>query len=402
MLIFQSWSSPTHRFITAFALTFFAFISVTDAANTHGTVVPIDLAPFFNAKAASTGVNDTFADFDGSGRAYPAEYLPVGPLFVYNGIEFALPPFHNHTAFDTVRTDAQVIPVASQDETFQSFHALATAVWPASGSSSYRQGNITFTFDDGSMESAGFVVGPWWSTNPFDGPITTPFHYANATLDSGHTIDYNVTSIGYISLRVPNARALHSVTLPESDTYINFFSISLLPALSTQGTNGSASSVHLSVQDVRSTTKWIDDATSLSAADANTNATSNSQGKIQQMEITLNNPASLDAPSSTWVTRAHNLRLTLASDAFDTVVPGRVVRLRSNDQVVVRVGVRNRPDVKTGEKVNARVVMQGDEGDIALDGSDGWEVVAGIPEWTEGDESLRTHEAPDWVQLGFA
>ena len=87
MLIFQSRSSPTHRCITAFVLTFLALSSATIAANTHGTGVPVDLAPFFNAKAASTGVNNTFADFDGSGRAYPAEYLPAGPSFVYSGIE---------------------------------------------------------------------------------------------------------------------------------------------------------------------------------------------------------------------------------------------------------------------------------------------------------------------------
>ncbi|KAJ3553679.1 hypothetical protein NM688_g3482 [Phlebia brevispora] len=352
----------------------------------------LDLTPIFNVKAASTGLNDTFADFDGSGRAYPAEYLPVGPSFVYNGIEFALPPFHNRTAFDTVRTDSQVIPVPAvhtSNSTFQSLHALATAVWPASGSSTYRQGTITFTFEDGSTESTGFVIGPWWSTNPFDGPITTPFHYANATLDSGHTIDYNVTSIGYISLRVPNEKALRSVTLPTSDTYINFFAISLLPASPLPRSTGSPL-IHLSVQNVRSTTKWMDVSAARGVA---------ANEKVQQIEITLNNLAPLDAPMSSWITRKHNFSVSLVSDALYTVVPGNVVRLRSNDQVVVRIGVQNLPHAKPGTNATANVVWQlasGTATDLIIDGLSGWEVVAGIPEWTSDDTSLRTHEAPDW------
>ena len=50
-------------------------------------VVKLDLTPFFNAKAAATGPHDAFADFDGSGRAYPVEWLPFEPTFLFEGIE---------------------------------------------------------------------------------------------------------------------------------------------------------------------------------------------------------------------------------------------------------------------------------------------------------------------------
>lgn len=70
-----------------FALTFFLGCSYAVTTAAHNEGVQLDLSPFFNAKAASTGLNDTFADFDGSGRAYPAEWLPAGPSFVYEGIE---------------------------------------------------------------------------------------------------------------------------------------------------------------------------------------------------------------------------------------------------------------------------------------------------------------------------
>lgn len=52
--------------------------------------VSLDLSNIFNIKAASSGPNDSFPDFDGSGRAYPAEYLPISSTFDYNGIQVIL------------------------------------------------------------------------------------------------------------------------------------------------------------------------------------------------------------------------------------------------------------------------------------------------------------------------
>jgi hypothetical protein len=53
---------------------------------------------------------------------------------------------------------------------------LAVAVSQASSPSGSRAdalGTLNFTFEDGSTSSTGFVVGGWWSGNPFNGPIQT-------------------------------------------------------------------------------------------------------------------------------------------------------------------------------------------------------------------------------------
>jgi alpha-L-fucosidase len=51
------------------------------------SLVPLDLSSYFNIKAASSGPDDSFADFDGSGRAYPVEWLPTNDTFSFRGIE---------------------------------------------------------------------------------------------------------------------------------------------------------------------------------------------------------------------------------------------------------------------------------------------------------------------------
>lgn len=212
-----------------------------------------------------------------------------------------------------------------------------------------------------------------------------PFHYANQTLDE-ETIDWNVTSISYTTLRVPNAKPLKSITLPANTTYINIFALSLL------GASNSSNSVELSVQNVRSTTRWM-----------GSNATDSD--RIQVVEVTLNNLAPFDAPTSKWLTSPHNV--TLTSDSIDTVIPGRVVRLRSNDQIVVKVGVTNKAGVDAGSLANVTVTLTPDGvkdtcEPAALQRAASWQITAGIPEWKNGDDSLRTHEAPDWVSAGFS
>ncbi|CAL1711586.1 unnamed protein product [Somion occarium] len=336
-------------------------------------------------EAASPGLNDTFADFDGSGRAYPVEWLPNATTFTYNGIKFNLPPFHNPSAYDAIRSDSQVITLQTNGARYHSFHALATSVWPVSGSAAARIGELVYEFDDGTSTSNDILVGPWWSNNPFDGPIHTPFHYANATLDGNKTVDHNITSISYISARIPNDKPLKSITLPANTSYINFFAISLV-----SGTpSGSVDSPRLSVRNVRSTTKWVD------AKDA-------SSEKIQQIEVTLANLSPLSAPTnSSWLTSTHSLYLTSSNDEIKTVIPGKVIRLRSNDQVVIPISIQNNHKVEAGTKVQVTVHLRSEKNSTAVlletEGQE-FEIIAGIPEWNNSDESLRTHEAPDWYE----
>ncbi|KAK7691888.1 hypothetical protein QCA50_005293 [Cerrena zonata] len=342
-------------------------------------ILAIDLNGEFNIKAASTGVGDTLADFDGSQRAYPVEWLPNASIFEYNGIEFNLPPFHDPKAHDSIRSDSQVIAVPNNNTLYHSFHALATSVWPPSGSADARAGNLTFEFDDGSIANKQILVGPWWSRNPFDGPIHTPFHYANPNLDGGKMVDYNVTSISYVAARIPNDRPLKSITLPVDSSFINFFAISLV------GVTANTTGPVLSVQSVRSTTKW--------------SQSDEAGSRIQQIEVTLANLSPLSAPSNaSWITSPHNITLSSSNNEIETVIPGNFLRLRSNDQVVVPVGIRSAQTLSAGTKVKVQVQINGDSSAVFENQQTEFEITAGIPEWQNTDESLRTHESPDWYE----
>jgi alpha-L-fucosidase len=130
-------------------------------------------------------------------------------------------------------------------------------------------------------------------------------------LDGNTTIDHNITHIRYVTSRIPNAKALKSITLPTKSTQINFFSISLVPAV----TVGSES--NLNIPSVRSTTKHM-----------------HSDPSLQQIEILLDSLAPLD--STNWITSSHIV--TVNFSAVETVILSVVRRLRSNDQALVRVG----------------------------------------------------------------
>jgi alpha-L-fucosidase len=111
--------------------------------------IPINLSTFFNGKAASTGPGDHLANFDGSGRAYPVQFLPKGGSnFSYEGIDFLIPPFDSPTTFDFIRSNSQVIEVTGTDGAtavkYQSFHALAAAVWTSSGFAQGRNGSRNY------------------------------------------------------------------------------------------------------------------------------------------------------------------------------------------------------------------------------------------------------------------
>lgn len=65
-----------------------AFASLVISSTSQGASVKLDLIGKYDIKAASTGFNDPLADLDGSGRAFPAEWLPAGGSnFDYSGVE---------------------------------------------------------------------------------------------------------------------------------------------------------------------------------------------------------------------------------------------------------------------------------------------------------------------------
>jgi alpha-L-fucosidase len=319
--------------------------------------------------------------------------LLIHPVFVSLNVDidqFSLPPFHSR-ALDTVAANSQVISVPTGN--YQSFHSLIT--WAGNGAEAV---NITFTFEDGSTDIAGLMLGSWWATNPFDGPIHTsvsrdipfafwklilykhrPYHIANASLDSNMTISYNATSIQYSTSRIANNKKLVSLTLPLANTKVRIFSISLLPA------NSSGVNKSLRVENVRSTTKWI------------SSGMSNSSSRVQQMEVTIANVASLSAGVDSWITS--RISVQLSSSSVNTVVLGTITRLRSNDQVIVIVGVTNNGGIPVGSDASVKVIVNDQNGIpmALLNGDVEWSVTAGIPQWESNDQSLATHEAPEWV-----
>ena len=122
------------------------------------------------------------------------------------------------------------------------------------------------------------------------------------------------------------------------------------------------------VQNVRSTTKWLDNVTSVDM-------------RIQTNEVMLNNLGPLDA---------------LLFGALVTVVPPTFRRLHTNDQVMLSIGVCNIPDVQSGARRAARCERRGRR---VRGERDGVEVTVGIPDWTNDDASVATHEPPDWVRV---
>ena len=206
-------------------------------------------------------------------------------------------------------------------------------------------------------------------------------------------MNHNVTSISYVSTRIPNDKPLKSITLPVDTSYINFFSISLVSVPATNGRANTTSELSpgpiLSVQGVRSTTKWLESDTVAHGS------------RIQRIEVTLANLSPLSAPvNASWITSPHTISLFSSHGEIETVKVGTFQRLRSNDQVVIPVGIRNSARVASGSKVKVRVQIHSNGVGNSLvqpTAQNEFEITAGIPEWDDSDESLRTHEIPDWV-----
>lgn len=213
---------------------------------------------------------------------------------------------------------------------------------------------------------------------------SSPFHYANPNLDGGKTVDYNITSISYVTARIPNDKPLRSITLPSDSSFINFFAISLV------GVASNSTGPVLSVENVRSTTKWFD--------------SDEAGSKIQRIEVTLANLSPLSAPfNASWITSPHNVTLSSSNNEIVTVIPGNVLRLRSNDQVVIPVGIRSAQTLSVGSKVKVKVQIHSESSLVSFENQEAeFEITAGIPEWKDSDDSLRTHESPDWVSAGPA
>ncbi|CUA69605.1 fucosidase, alpha-L-1, tissue [Rhizoctonia solani] len=331
----------------------------------------VDLSPHFNNKAASARVNGT-GNFDLAGGSYVAEFLPKG-VFTYRGVDFNLPPFHNETALDNVRVAAQVVSVPSGR--YHAVHALLSAEKNNIG-----QGNITVNYTDGTSTSIGVVAPAYFQTNnPSNGPIWTPYHYANTTILTPEGINYNETWIFTFQAGLDNSKTVESIQLPAAKTPImHFFALTLYGPPPAQILKAPV----LNVQYARSTTKW---------AQSNYSANATPDPATQIFEVALDNLAPMDAPSSTWLNG--NYSVVIEGQGLKTYRPYPLKRLRSGDQVVMKIGVRNTFKVPT--KTKGRVIVKDAHGKEVFK-SEEYDFTAGIPDYKPVDSSLSQHEASDW------
>ncbi|KAL1703049.1 glycoside hydrolase [Schizophyllum commune] len=176
---------------------------------------------------------------------------------------------------------------------------------------------------------------------------------------------------------VDNSKVLTSLILPNqtaSSQLTGTVSIHVFAITLVSESNVTADAPILEVQNVRSTTKF--------------RTLPSSTTQAQLIELTLANLAPSSAGPEAWLTSP--LTLSLESDDVETVLPATIVRLRGGDQVKVVVGVVNKEGVEVGVKGRVRVVAAG--GGVGVT----WDIVAGIPDYYVGDESLSTHESAEW------
>ncbi|TRM64400.1 glycoside hydrolase [Schizophyllum amplum] len=191
---------------------------------------------------------------------------------------------------------------------------------------------------------------------------------------------------------VDNAKVLTGIIMPNQTASsqltgtvsIHVFAITLVSASQT-----TAHAPVLAVQNVRSTTKFrvLEDGT-----------------EAQLIEITIDNIAPSTAGLAAWVTAP--VTIALESPNVETVMPATIMRLRGGDQAKVVVGVVNKCAQGEGDRIEGHSKRQAITAGtpstvtVTLNGTPmsdrAWEIVAGIPDYYVGDESLRTHESAEW------
>ncbi|KAM3550849.1 hypothetical protein ARSEF4850_008144 [Beauveria asiatica] len=101
-----------------------------------------------------------------------------------------------------------------------------------------------------------------------------------------------------------------------------------------------------------------------------------------------------DYVQTRFLTKNHNLTLTIDSASLDTVIPGTVKRLAPGQRALVQVGVKNKAGVKAGTpcrgKATATAAGSQSAASADLAGS------CGIGDFANTAESLLTHRTPDW------
>lgn len=111
---------------------------------------------------------------------------------------------------------------------------------------------------------------------------------------------------------------------------------------------------------------------------------------VQVVELFVQN-----TDKSKFLTKSHNLKVTIDSPSLDTVIPGAVHRLAPGQRALVQVGVKNKAGVQAGAQCSGKATAAaGPHGkqtaSAAISGA------CGIGDYDNTAESLLTHRTPDW------
>lgn len=274
---------------------------------------------------------------------------------IYDGYQYELAPYQS-IGNDNLISQGQQIPV-TQGKYF-SFQMLVAA------ESSTATGSVTAYYADGSTSTGGIQASPWWLwAYPSGGDIVMPFYYTDDSMN------YNKSNIFQAVNWLDSSKELVSLTLPISDdsNRLHIFAISLRPVVpSTKGLSGP----QLEVQYARSTKKWIE----------GTNNT-------QIFEVTVSNVG-----QHGWVSANDSVVVSIESEGVLCVKPGVIKRLRPGDQIVVEVGVVNKPGVVSDTTGNASAHLHSSKVDIEHN----FEASFGIGSYEPTYESIYSHESPSW------
>jgi alpha-L-fucosidase len=163
-----------------------------------------------------------------------------------------------------------------------------------------------------------------------------------------------------VNSRLDSTKELVSLQLPADTTGIHIFSLSMLPAISTEN-------MTLEVQMARSTQKWIAD-----------------NKNTQIIEVIINNVG------SQWVQGEDAVQVSVQSPSYKTVRPVTIKRLRPGDQVKVEVGVITISEA--GSSGNATVIVSGRDVHVTYD----FQATFGVVPYQATFDSIYSHESPKW------
>ena len=97
-----------------------------------------------------------------------------------------------------------------------------------------------------------------------------------------------------------------------------------------------------------------------------------------------------------FLTKRHDLKVTVESEYIETVQPGTVTRLAPGQKALIQVGVKNKAGVKDGSKCDGKVVARYGAGKCNRFSEAKLCGLCGIGSYDATEDDLLAHRTPDW------